>query len=141
MGLFGRKKSDEERVEDAMRTAEKIGQGRGLTGGLARLVMGSENTDKVRDAMQAARAGQAGMAGMAGAPAGTDVRTAAVTAIADTGQSVNGNPIVQLELDLEGQAVTLRTMVSRLQIPRAGDTVHVMRNPVDGALLYGGPAS
>lgn len=141
MGLFGRKKTDEERVEDAMRTAEKIGQGRGFTGGLTRLVMGREFTDKVADAMDATRTGQAGMAAMAAMPAGSDVRTASVAAVTDTGQTVNENPVVELELDLEGQAVTLRTMVSRLQVPRAGDTVHVLRNPVDGAVLYGGVAS
>ncbi|MFC7877013.1 hypothetical protein [Isoptericola sp. NPDC057391] len=141
MGLFGRRKSDEERVEDAMRTAERIGQGRGLTGGLTRLVIGAENAGKIRDAVEATRTGQAAMAGPAVVPAGSDLRTATVVAISDTGQTVNGNPIVILELGLEGRSVTLRTMVSRLQVPRAGGTVHVMRNPADGALLYGGLAS
>lgn len=138
MALFGRKKTDEERLEDAMRTAERIGQGRGLAGGLTRLMGGSEVTGKIKDAMEAARSGQAGMAAM---QAGAPVRTASVSAVADTGQTINDNPVVELTLDLDGQTTTLRTIVSRLQIPRPGDHVNVLENPAGGAPLYGGLAA
>lgn len=136
MGLFKRK-SMEQRQAEAMETAEKIGQGKGFVGKLTKMTMGSEFTDRVAGAMDMARSGeQAAALAQSGAP----TQQATVTQVADTGQSVNDNPVVVLVLDLNGQPVQLQTMVSRLQIPRPGDSVLLVTNPATGEQLYGGLA-
>lgn len=65
---------------------------------------------------------------------------ASVTALADTGQSINDNPVLDLSLSVDGTAVSMRSLVSRIQIPRVGEEVFVVRNPHDGQLVYVGPA-
>jgi len=139
MGLFGiGRKSMEERQEEALASAERIGQGRGFTGRVTKMMMGSEFTDQVAGATRAARDAQQGAAAAAfGSRSGVPSKTAAVTQISDSGQSVNDNPIVELRLDLDGQLVGLRTLVSRLQIPRVGDRVLLVDGP-NGDYLYGG---
>ena len=142
MGLFGfGRKSMEERQEEALQSAEKIGQGRGFTGRMTKMMMGSEFTDQVAGATQAARDAQQGAAAAAMASqSGAPTHTATVTQIADTGQSINDNPIVELQLDLDGRLIVLRTLVSRLQIPRVGDRVLLVDGP-NGEQLYGGLAA
>ncbi|MGO1770183.1 MAG: hypothetical protein ACTHZX_09540 [Microbacterium sp.] len=137
MGLFGRK-TQEQRQQDGFEAADRIAQGRGLTGRMTKMLMGQEFTDRVGGAVAAARAGQQGQAM---AQQGMPSRIAQVTRLADTGQSVNDNPIVELGLDLDGQAVTLRTLVSRIEIPRVGERVFVMDDPSGAGLLYGGIAT
>lgn len=136
MGLFNRK-SMEQRQAEAMQTAEKIGQGKGFVGRLTKMTMGSQFTESVGKAMSTARSGeQAAALAQAGAP----THEAGVTQVADTGGSVNGNPVVVLVVDLDGRPAQLQTMVSRLQIPRRGDRVVVVQDPSSGELLYGGLA-
>lgn len=137
MGLFNRK-SMEQRQAEAMQTAEKIGQGKGFVGKLTKMTMGSQFTESVGNAMNSARSGEQ-FAALA--QAGVPTQQATVTQVADTGGSVNGNPIVVLVLDLAGQPTQLQTMVSRLQIPRPGDQVLVVQDPSNGQLLYGGLAA
>lgn len=133
MGMFGfGRKSREEREEEGLRMAEKIGEGKGFAGRMTKMIMGQEMTDQVREATQAARTGQAGMAAMA--QAGVPTQQATVAQIVDTGQTINDNPVVDLVLDLEGQRIDMHTMVSRLQIPRPGDRAFVMQNPAGGGL-------
>ncbi|WP_051172707.1 hypothetical protein [Microbacterium indicum] len=136
MGLFGRKKTDEERLESAMSTAEKIGSGKGLVGGLTKMTMGSRFTDQVGDAMASMRSAQAGMA----AAQNGVTEPATVTGLTDTGQTINDNPVLVLRLDRAGEPIELRTMVARIQIPRVGDTVLLAVNPADGQLVYAGLA-
>ncbi|WP_206476244.1 hypothetical protein [Microbacterium sp. KRD172] len=50
------------------------------------------------------------------------------------------SPHVILHLDVAGQAAAIATLVSRLEIPRTGDQVLVMRDPQSGNLLYAGLA-
>lgn len=136
MGLFNRN-SPEQRQAEAMQMADKIGQGKGFVGKFTKMTMGQGFTDSVAGAMNAARSGQQAAAlAQSGAP----TQQATVTQVADTGQSVNDNPIVVLVLDLNGQPVQLQTMVSRLQIPRPGDAVLLVTNPATGEQLYGGLA-
>lgn len=139
MALFGfGRKSMGERQEEALASAEKIGQGRGFTGRVTKMMMGSEFTNQVAGATQAARDAQQGAAAAALATqSGASTKTATVTYIADTGQSVNDNPIVELQIDLDAQRIGLRALVSRLQIPRVGDRVLVVDGP-NGGYLYGG---
>lgn len=145
MGLFGNsKKSDEERTEDAMQQAEKLVSGKGLMGKVTKGFMGSDFTDKMGDALQAGRDGQAAVAANAAAAAsGVPGIKATVTALADTGTMINNDPVVNLSVTLEGgQALQLdKTLVSKLQIPRVGDSITLIPNPAaPGTYVYGGLA-
>lgn len=137
MGLFGKKKSNEERTADAMRTAENMVAGKGLTGRLGKSFMGAENAallgqglDSARNAQEAAALAAAGIPGV----------PATVTNISDTGQLINFDPVVVLTATLaDGQVVTLQTLVSKIQVPRTGDTVSLIQNPAQpGTYVYGG---
>lgn len=136
MGLFKRK-SMQERQADAMQSADKIAQGKGFTGKMAKAFMGSEFTNAMQGAMASANSAQQAAALRA---AGAPTETATVLQIQDTGQTINDNPNVVLVLDLGGTQLPLTTLVSRLEIPRAGDEVLVVRDPQSGALLYAGLA-
>jgi hypothetical protein len=70
--------------------------------------------------------------------AGVPTENATVVQVQDTGQTINENPNVVLVLELNGRQTTITTLVSRLEIPRAGDAVLVVREPQSGALLYAG---
>lgn len=134
MGLFGKRDKQE-----GLRMAEDIGAGRGLQGKLMRGLMGAENADRIGAAAQAARAGETASMAMA---AGVASISATVTAVVDTGQLVNFDPMVNLTAQLDdGRTVTLHTLVSKLQIPRVGDRIALIENPAQpGTLLYGGLA-
>jgi len=133
MGLFHRRMNPQE----ALDRADRVAQGKGLAGGLTRMVMGREFMGEMQGAVAAAQQAQAAGAAMqAGAPA----QVATVTAIQDTGQTINDDPNVVLTLDLGGVPLQLTTLVSRLQIPRPGDRVYVLSHPQSGLPLYGGPA-
>lgn len=144
MGLFGNsKKSDEERTEDAMKHAEDLVGGKGLMGKVTKGFMGSDFTDKMSETLQAGRDAQATVAANAAAAAsGVPGVKATVTALADTGKMINNDPVVNLSVTLEtGQILQLETLVSKLQIPRVGDSVTMIPNPGQpGAYVYGGLA-
>lgn len=62
--------------------------------------------------------------------------TAVVVSIQDTGGAVNDNPVVILQLKVTPQYepafdTTTQTMVSRLSIPRVGDTLKIKYAPAD----------
>jgi hypothetical protein len=65
---------------------------------------------------------------------------AAVVSIADTGQLVDYDPIVDLVVQLPDEHRTaLRTIVSKLRVPRVGETVRLLADPRQpGAYLYAG---
>ena len=68
---------------------------------------------------------------------------ATVTALADTGTLINNDPVVNLSVTLEGsQTLQLdQTLVSKLQIPRVGDSITLIPNPAQpGSYVYGGLA-
>ncbi|MFJ9371523.1 hypothetical protein ACIRRA_45010 [Nocardia sp. NPDC101769] len=137
MGLFGNKKSMQDRQAEAMQKAEKIMQGKGLTGKMTKAFMGSEFTNAMQGAMASAnQAQQAAELRAAGVP----TETATVVQVQDTGQTINDNPNVVLLLDLGGQQVKITTLVSRLEIPRTGDNVLVLREPQTGTMMYAGLA-
>lgn len=140
MGLFGKdKRSDAERTEDAMQQAEKIVGGKGLTGKLAKGFMGADTMAKFGEGLETARNAQADAAiaasGIPGVPA-------KVTALSDTGQLINYDPVVNLTATLEsGQVIEMQTLVSKLQIPRVGDSINLIPNPSQpGTYVYGGLA-
>jgi hypothetical protein len=133
MGLFGRKSSDE-RVADAMQKAERITAGRGLTGRLAKGMMGAENMERMQGAFRAAQSGS--LAADMVAAGGTTLQ-AQVATVADTGQMVNFDPVVVIAATLpDGALVQVQTLVSKLQIPRSGDTVSLVSDPAQPG-VYG----
>lgn len=136
MGLFNRK-SMEQRQQDAMKMAEDIGQGKGFYGKMTKAFMGSEVTDRIAQATSSMH--QADHAAALRAQ-GVATETATVLTIQDTGQSINDNPNIVLTIDLGGTPTAIATLVSRLEIPRVGEQVLVVRDPQTGALLYAGLA-
>jgi hypothetical protein len=145
MGLFGNsKKSREERTEDAMKKSEDLMSGKGIMGKVTKGFMGSDFTDQMSQGLQAGRDAQAAVAASAAAAAsGVPGVKATVTSLADTGTMINNDPVVNLSVTLEGgQAIQLdQIMVSKLQIPRVGDSVTLIPNPAQpGTYVYGGLA-
>lgn len=136
MGLFSRK-TQEERQTEAMRMADDIAQGRGLMGKMTQAFMGREFTEAMRGATNSLH--QAEYVSQLRAT-GTPTETATVLALQDTGQTINDDPNIVLTLDLSGQQVAIAALVSRLEIPRAGEQVLVLRDPQTGGLLYAGLA-
>jgi len=110
---------------------------KGITGGLTKAFMGREFVDKMNGAMDQ---GQAAIdmqkSGQWLAMSGLDA-TAEVVAIEDTGALINMNPVVKLTLkvtpsmgmpafDTAGECT-----VSKIAIPRKGDTIKIKYNPAD----------
>jgi len=135
VGFFGKRPSKEE----AMRQAEDIAEGRGLVGKLARAFMGTENAQRLQGGLDAARASQAAASAVA---AGVPTTRATVLSVVDTGQMVNHDPVVILTATLpDGSSVQMQILVSKLQIPRKGDTILLMDNPAQpGTFAYAGLA-
>ncbi len=135
MGMFGRSHDKEK----AMRQAEDIAAGRGLVGKLGRAFVGADGAARMQEGLAAARGSQAAAAAVA---AGMPTIMATVAAVADTGQLINFDPVVIITATLaDGSPVQVQTLVSKLQIPRHGDTVLLVENPAaPGTLAYVGPS-
>jgi len=131
---FGKKDEDED-PQKALEKGRKV-LNSGVSGGLTKAFMGKGFVDKMnnamdkgQDALDMQKSGywlaQSGMEG-----------TAEVVSIEDTGKLVNFNPIVKLQLKVQtvmGTAfeATGESMVSKIAIPRKGDTVKIKYNPAD----------
>ncbi|HWP96228.1 MAG TPA: hypothetical protein VN426_05210 [Syntrophomonadaceae bacterium] len=62
--------------------------------------------------------------------------TAEVVTIQDTGQLINFNPVVIMQLKVQPQfeapfEATVQTMVSKIAVPKVGDTISIKYNPAD----------
>lgn len=98
MGLFGRKKPEDNPQEAAMRQAENIAAGKGLTGKLVKGFIGSDNATKIGAAMETARQAQ----GAASLQAqGLPTVNATVVSLTDTGKLINFDPVVDLVASLD----------------------------------------
>lgn len=137
MGMFGKKKSNEERTADALRTAENMVAGKGLTGRIGKSFMGAENAARLGQGLESYRGAEEAAALAASGIPGV---SATVSNLSDTGQMINHDPVVLLTATLaDGQVVTLQTLVSKLQVPRVGDTVSLIPHPAQpGTYVYGG---
>jgi hypothetical protein len=135
MGIFGRRKSREERAAEI---AGKVASGKGFYGRTTRAFLGGADFARVQQSIGAYRStAEVAQLLTAGAP----TTPATVVSIGDTGQLVNFDPVVDLVLRLAGGAdhIALRCIVSKLRIPRAGDQVLVVADPArPGAYLYAG---
>jgi archaellin len=131
--MFGRKieKDPQKALDNAKKTMNS-----GLTGGLTKAFMGKDFVNDMNNAMDK---GQAALdmqksgywLAQSGMPA-----TAVVESIEDTGQLVNMNPIVKLSLKVTPQMgapfdATGTAMVSKIAIPRKGDSINIKYNPAD----------
>lgn len=110
---------------------------KGLSGGLTKAFMGQEFVDKMNGAMDQ---GQAAIdmqkSGQYLAMSGMEA-SAEVVSIEDTGTLINMNPVVRLTLKvtpamgMPGFETTGDSVVSKVAIPRKGDTIKIKYNPAD----------
>lgn len=136
--MFGMDKKMKEMKNDpekALDNADKT-LNKGVTGFMTKAFMGKEFVadmnqamDKGRDAIELQKQYQ--NPDMNGLPA-----SAQVVAIQDTGELVNYNPVVILQLKVQPQYeppfdTTARTIVSKIAIPRVGDTINIKYAPAD----------
>ncbi|MCX5103708.1 MULTISPECIES: hypothetical protein [unclassified Streptomyces] len=139
MGVFDRRRRSRE--EKAAEIVDQVASGKGFYGRATRAFMGSENFAEVQQSIGAYKSGGEVQQLLA---AGIPTVPAVVVSISDTGKLVNFDPVVNLVVQPTGAAggqVTLQTLVSKLQIPRAGDQVLLLADPANpGGYLYGGVA-
>ncbi len=119
---------------------EALNEGRktvnsGITGGLTKAFMGQEFVDKMNNAMDQGQAAidmqkNGNMLAMTGVEG-----SAEVVAIEDTGMLINMNPVVKLTLKVTPSVPGLapfeavgQTAVSKIAIPRKGETVKIKYN-------------
>ncbi|MFI6463241.1 hypothetical protein [Streptomyces sp. NPDC050528] len=135
MGIFGRRKSREERAAEI---AGQVVSGKGFYGRTTRAFLGNEDYARVQQSIGAYNSGLAVQQLLA---AGAPTITAVVVSIGDTGQLVNHDPVVDLVVQPTGRTdrIALQTVVSKLRIPRTGDQVLLVADPAQpGAYLYAG---
>src|SRR5262245_41917636 len=107
MGLFGNRKS---RAERGMEIANKVASGKGFHGRMTKAFVGAEDFGRLQGAVGAMNTGIDVQAMVA---MGVPTVPATVVSIADTGQLVNFDPIVDLVVQLPDESrVALRTIVS-----------------------------
>lgn len=137
MGLFGNRKS---RAERGAEIANQVASGKGFYGRMTKAFVGAEDFSRIQGAIGAYNTGADVQAMVA---AGMPTVQASVVSIQDTGQLVNFDPVVDLLAQLPDESrVAVRTLVSTLHIPRAGDAVRLVADPrVPGTYLYAGPAA
>ncbi|MFJ3670531.1 hypothetical protein ACIPSE_29150 [Streptomyces sp. NPDC090106] len=136
MGIFGKRGASRE--ERAAEIADKVASGKGFYGRATRAVLGREDFASVQQAVGAYRSVQEVQRLLA---AGAPTVPAVVVSLADTGQLVNHDPVVDLLLQTPGSPapITVRTVVSKLRIPRPGDQVALTPDPAHpGGYLYAG---
>ena len=134
--MFGNKKN---RAERGMEIANKVASGKGFYGRMTKAFVGAEDFGRLQGAIGAMNTGIDVQAMVA---AGMPTVPGTVVSIVDTGQLVNFDPIVDLVVQLGDESrVPLRTIVSKLRVPRAGEEVRLLADPRQpGAYLYAGVA-
>lgn len=130
--MFGRK--IEKDPQKALDQANKM-MNNPLMKGLNKVVMGQDFVDNMDNAM--AKGQEAiDMQKKFQNPEGMET-TAVVMAIQDTGKSINDNPVVMLTLTINAAYggtipnVTGETIVSKIAIPRVGETIKIKYNPTN----------
>jgi hypothetical protein len=124
-------KDPQKALDDAKNSLNK-----GLMGGLTKAFMGKEFVNEMNTAIDQGQAALNGVQqGQWLAQNGTDA-TALVVSVQDTGATVNMNPVLLLVLKVTTAAavtfdITAQTMVSRIAIPRPGDTIKIKYNPAN----------
>ncbi|MGG3505826.1 hypothetical protein ABES58_10115 [Paenibacillus lautus] len=135
MGWFGKKKNP----QDALEKADKM-MNKGLSGMMMKGFVPKEHRNAINQSLEQAKQAQMAATGALALTATAKVRT-----VRDTGKLINFDPVVILELDVtenDGSQYTktLETLVSKLQIPRAGDIIGLAQHPANSSeLVYMGP--
>ena len=125
-------KSPEEALNDGRKSINS-----GISGGLTKAFMGQEFVDKMNNAMDQGQAAidmqkSGNMLAMTGLEA-----SAEVVEIQDTGTLINMNPVVKLTLKVSppmgmpGFDTSGNSVVSKIAIPRKGDTIKIKYNPAN----------
>jgi hypothetical protein len=136
--MFGMDKKMREMKNDpekALDNADKT-LNKGLTGFATKAFMGKEFTADMNKSLQAGRDAlemqkQYQNPDQTGLPA-----TAVVVSMQDTGKLINYNPVVIMKLKVQPQYeapfdTTVEAIVSKIAIPRVGDTINVKYAPAD----------
>jgi hypothetical protein len=136
MGLFGNRK---DRAERGLEIANKVASGKGFYGRVTKAFVGQEDFARIQDAVGAVNIG---IDVQAMVSMGMPTVSATVITLADTGQLVNYDPIVDLVVQFDDESrVELRTIVSKVAVPRPGDEVRLIADPRrPGTYLYVGVA-
>ncbi len=128
--MFGRK--IEKDPQKALDNANKM-LNNPLMKGLNKVVMGQDFVDQTDNALASAQ-NAIDMQKKFQNPEGMET-TAVVMAVQDTGKSINDNPVVMLTLTINAAYggtipnVTGESIVSRIAVPRVGDTIKIKYNP------------
>ena len=138
--MFNFNKKQEEDPQKALENARNV-VNKGLMGGITKAFMGQGFVDKMNSAMDQGQAAMDGVNQMNWVAQYGYEATAEVLAVADTGATVNMNPVVELKLTVTPAAgaafgTTARTMVSRIAVPRKGDKLHIKYNPADATQIF-----
>jgi hypothetical protein len=128
--LGGKREKDPKK---ALENADKA-LNKGLSGALVKGFMGKEFTNEMNSALDMGKQAIEGVEqGQWLAQNGLDAE-AEVVSVADTGQTINMNPVVVLQLKVTSSAgkqfdTAGQCMVSRIAVPRAGDKIKIKYNP------------
>ena len=130
--MFGRKieKDPQKALDNANKTLNNP-----LLKGVTKAFLGNDFVEQTDNALAQAQVG-INMQKQYQAQSGLDA-TAEVLSIEDTGKMVNMNPVVRLKLKAQPMMgmppfeVAGETIVSKISIPRVGDTIKIKYNPVD----------
>ena len=132
--MFGKGKNSDD-PEKALKDADKK-LNKGLTGFATKAFLGKDAVEKMNQGLAMGHEAvdmqkESLNLGQYGIPA-----AAQVLSIQDTGQLVNFDPVVVLQLEVTPQMgvafqTTAKTIVSKIAIPRVGDTINIKYSPAD----------
>ncbi|MFB7159903.1 MULTISPECIES: hypothetical protein [unclassified Lysinibacillus] len=135
MGWFSKKKHAQDNLEKADQVLNK-----GLSGMMMKGLIPKQHREAMNQSIEQTRQAQMATGGSVPITA-----TAIVLSVRDTGKLINFEPVVILELEVtetrgSRYTKTLETLVSKLQVPRAGDHIGLGQHPANPAeLIYVGP--
>jgi len=137
--MFNFNKSQED-PQKALENARNV-VNKGLMGGLTKTFMGQGFVDKMNTAMDQGQAAIDNVNQMNWVAQNGLAASADVLSVADTGATINMNPVVELKLHIIPTAgaafeATARTMVSRIAVPRKGDRLNIKYNPADVSQIF-----
>jgi len=137
--MFNFNKSQQD-PQKALENARNV-VNKGLMGGLTKTFMGQGFVDKMNTAMDQGQAAIDNVNQMNWVAQNGLAASADVLSVADTGATINMNPVVELKLHIIPTAgaafeATARTMVSRIAVPRKGDRLNIKYNPADVSQIF-----
>ena len=132
--LGGKREKDPKK---ALGQAE-VAVNKGLSGALVKGFMGKDFVNEVNGALDMGKQAVEGMEqGQWLSQNGLEAE-AQVQSVTDTGQTINMNPVVAMQLKVTSAVGTQfdtsgQCMVSRIAVPRKGDVIKIKYNPADPA--------